>query len=83
MKAPVCMEEEGQPIEEQQRGLTVREQHAEDVAGEGTVRVAQSGTHNSDPFELGHIIAAVSRESRRRKRMIMEVDEEVEVTGYF
>ena len=69
---------EGRRIEEQHRGLTVREQQA----GEGMVGVAQSGTQDSDPFELGPIIAAVSRESRRRKRRITEVEGEVEVTGW-
>lgn len=41
----------------------------------------QVGTQDLDPFDLGPIMAAVSRESRRWKRRIAEVEEDVEVQG--
>lgn len=38
-------------------------------------------TQDSDPFELGPIIDAISREGRRQKRRIEEVEEEIEGMG--
>lgn len=75
------MEEEGQPVGEQRSGINVGVYQDGEVHGEDTVGAGQSGTQDLDLFELGPIIAVVSRESRQWKRHIAEVVEEVEVLG--
>ncbi|KAM1247307.1 hypothetical protein ACFX2J_043265 [Malus domestica] len=76
------MEEEGLSVMMQQINDTERVHQAwgevQDVELEGK---GYNGTQDSDHFEMGPIIAVISRGSRRRKQRIKEVKEEVDGTG--
>lgn len=78
---PVNMDDEGfsimnQQINDMERGQHEREEVQDvELGGRGS-----NETQDSDPFQLGPIIAAISRESRRRKRRIEEVEDEVDGT---
>lgn len=78
---PVNMDDEGFSIMKQQINDTERgQQEREEVQDVELGGRGSNETQDSDPFQLGPIIAAISRESRRRKRRIEEVEEEVDGT---
>lgn len=53
----------------------------EDEVEEVMMVNVQVGTQDLDPFDLGPIMTAVNRKSKKRKRRIAEVEEDVDVWG--
>lgn len=81
LNVPVNMDDEGSfAVVQQIRGMKEVQQVGDEVQ---EVMVDGEGYHetqDSDPFQLGLIIKAISRDSRRRKRRIEEMDEVIDGT---